>query len=143
MIKIAVLDDEKGYREKIKSLFDSYNKKQKYDHEKVRVDLYSDPKSFLDEFDHDLAIIDRNLKGCSIQGDEVSEKTLEEHWGSVVIQISSKIPHGMNLMSFLDKSNLRAAEIMQRYFKLKRDPDTNITQICVRNSELSRIFAVG
>lgn len=143
MIKIAVLDDEESYRSLIDHIFKSYNENKVHDYEKVKVDSYSDPKKFLKEFDHDLAIIDRNLKGFDMQGGEVAEKTLEDHWNSVVIQISSKIPRGMNLMSFLDKKDLRAAEIMQRFFKLKRDPETNAYQICVRNSELSGLCKVG
>ena len=126
-LKIAMLDDDEMHLSLIEAEIRLHNAMHK---EKAFLDVYKSYDEFLENFNHDMALVDIFLKD-SVDGFEVAKNLMKKHKIPVVM-VSQLIENDEPLESFMPKNKLDVKELFNRFNILKKSPTKNILQIFTR-----------
>lgn len=132
-ITVAVLDDNTQELDIIRRKVEKFNAASKHC---ITLSTFSTIDDFIQNFDHDLALIDLNLGDKTRDGFDVARAMAKAHSKSRVIIFSSDFGEPESLFeSFMPKCNLRISELMSRFFTLQRSDTRNLLQICIKGGE--------
>ncbi len=129
-IRVAALDDQKDILFALEMHVAQYNKKTT-DGIHVELDPYSDPDEFLANYNHDLAVLDIDLRNPELDGFDVARLAYKIHPKGNFIMRSSSITEEDEdnhecLMGKVTGSNF-VSELVKRYLDMSVSLKTRIS----------------
>ncbi len=123
--RIAILDDEQSQLDVYEMALNSYNRNSINN---IQFDLFTDYKEFLEKFNHDLAVLDMDLK-CEVGGFRVGKELLKKHPDAIILTRSSNFKDDEKYESALPKSRgIKISEIVSLLLMFKKNHTYNLLQ---------------
>lgn len=128
VIRIAVLDDKPDVFKVLEANVNFFNKHSE-DGTQVEVDCFTDPMEFVENFNHDMAMIDIDLGLDSVDGFDVAKRIKEK--GVPMLMVSGHVTKedAEEYESVIPKHAFKISEILFRFHHLAKALSFNLLEI--------------
>lgn len=115
-IRIAFLDDEPVQLKIIQKHYEACKEKLGRD---VEIDIFTDYKTLLNKFNHDIAVVDLDLKNPYVSGKDVGADLIKRHPDAQIMALTNSRPDTDNLAHIKKDNTNLFSEILDKYVYFK------------------------